>query len=150
MRSIEIKKATADHLNELVKLFNKYRVFYKKDPDIDKAREFLRERLAKNESEIFVSFNASVMTGFTQLYPLFSSTRMEKLWLLNDLFVDEKFRSQGISVALIERAKELCRQSGACGFMLETAKSNIIGNQLYQKMGLEKDTEHNFYNWDTK
>jgi GNAT superfamily N-acetyltransferase len=150
MQTSEIRKATISHIDELAELFNRYRVFYKKEPDLKRAKQFLHERLTKNESEIFVSFSGPVMTGFVQLYPLFSSTRMEKLWVLNDLFVAEKFRGQGISIALIERAKTLCRQSGACGFMLETAKTNVIGNQLYEKTGLALDVEHNVYNWDVK
>jgi GNAT superfamily N-acetyltransferase len=149
MKNIEVKKVTISHLQELASLFDGYRVFYKKPSDVDAAKKFLRERIAKNESEIFVSVSGTTMTGFTQLYPLFSSTRMKKLWLLNDLFVSEKFRGQGFSIALMERAKELCRESSACGFMLETAKNNMIGNQLYQKLGLELDTEHNIYNWET-
>jgi GNAT superfamily N-acetyltransferase len=147
---MEVRKATIDHLDELAVLFNGYRIFYEKESDIENARQFLKERLTKNESEIFVSFGGTVMTGFTQLYPLFSSTRMKKFWLLNDLFVDEKFRGQGFSIALMDRAKEFCRQSGSCGFMLETAKTNVIGNQLYQKMGLVLDTEHNVYTWEVK
>jgi GNAT superfamily N-acetyltransferase len=147
---MEIKKATPAHLDELAHLFNEYRIFYHQEPAIEAAKLFLRERLTRNESEIFVSFSGTVMTGFTQLYPLFSSTRMKKLWLLNDLFVHEKFRGQGVSIALIDHAKEVCRQSGSCGFMLETAKANVIGNRLYQKMGLALDTEHNVYNWDVK
>jgi GNAT superfamily N-acetyltransferase len=147
MEKIEIRKATIGDLGELAELFNEYRVFYKKKPDVESAEQFLRERLTKNESEIFVSFNGIIMTGFAQLYPLFSSTRMKKIWLLNDLFVKEEFRGQGFSKALVERVKELCLQSGACGFMLETAKTNEIGNQLYQKMGLALDKEFNVYNW---
>jgi GNAT superfamily N-acetyltransferase len=150
MKTIEIRNATTDHLSELARLFNAYRVFYKKESDMEAAKLFLKERMIRNESVIFVSLNDNTITGFTQLYPLFSSTRMKPLWLLTDLFVDGKFRGQGISVALIDRAKEWCKESGACGFMLETAKTNAIGNQLYQKTGLELDVEHNVYNWEVK
>jgi GNAT superfamily N-acetyltransferase len=98
---------------------------------------------------IFVSFDeANVMTGFTQLYPLFSSTRMKRLWLLNDLFVDERFRGKGFSIALIEKSKELCYQTGACGLLLETAKSNTIGNNLYPRTSFFLDEDHNYYSWD--
>ncbi|MEJ0054411.1 MAG: GNAT family N-acetyltransferase [Bacteroidota bacterium] len=145
---MEIRKATINDLPGLAELFDGYRVFYKKPSDVESARQFLKERLIKNESEIFISFSGTTMTGFTQLYPLFSSTRLKRLWLLNDLFVDEKFRGQGFSMALIERTKVHCRETGACGFMLETAKTNDIGNQLYPKMGLELDRDHNVYSWD--
>ncbi len=144
----EVRKATTEHLDELANLFNEYRVFYKKQSDFGKAKLFLHERLIKNESEIFVSFCGTTMTGFIQLYPLFSSIRMKNLWVLNDLFVHEKFRGQGFSIALIARAKALCRESGACGFMLETAKANVIGNRLYQRVGLTLDKENVVYTWE--
>jgi GNAT superfamily N-acetyltransferase len=146
---IKIEQATIHHLDQLSILFDQYRVFYKKSSDVAAAKKFLRERMEKNESVIFVSFDdKNVMTGFTQLYPLFSSTRMKRLWLLNDLFVDSNYRGQGFSIALIEKAKELCKETGACGLMLETAKTNDIGNNLYPKTGFSLDEDHNYYSWD--
>jgi hypothetical protein len=32
--------------------------------------------------------------------------------------------------------------------MLETAKTNEIGNSLYGKTGFQLNTEHHFYYWD--
>jgi len=87
------------------------------------------------------------LTGFTQLYPLFSSTRMKRYWLLNDLFVNENHRGKGHSKALIEKAKELCIATNACGILLETDKTNEIGNQLYPNCGFEQYTHANFYEW---
>jgi GNAT superfamily N-acetyltransferase len=148
---ISTKKATLEELNELSILFDGYRVFYKKESNLTEGKKFLRERIEKNESEIIVSYNSeNEMTGFVQLYPIFSSTRMKKLWLLNDLFVHPNFRGQGISKVLIERSKELCLRSGSCGMILETAKSNMIGNDLYPRTGFALDDEHNYYCWDTK
>jgi len=145
-----IRKAELSDLRSLAELFNQYRVFYKKESDLAGAQSFLKERIERNESEIFVSFNEEgVMTGFTQLYPLFSSTRMQRFWLLNDLYVNASYRRQGFSVALIERAKKLCFDSGSCGMMLETAKSNIEGNRLYPKVGFALDEDHNYYEWST-
>lgn len=146
---IKIEQATIHHLNQLSVLFDQYRIFYKKSSDVVAAKKFLRERIEKNESVIFVSLDdKNVMTGFTQLYPLFSSTRMKRLWLLNDLFVDSNCRGKGFSVALIERAKEHCKQTDACGLILETAKTNTIGNKLYPHTGFVLDEEHNYYSWD--
>ena len=88
------------------------------------------------------------LVGFVQLYPLFSSTRMKKLWLLNDLFVVENFRGKGISKQLIEKCKDVCDDTGACGLMLETAKTNKTGNSLYVKTGFILDADHNYYSWD--
>jgi GNAT superfamily N-acetyltransferase len=149
MQIVKIEQNLLHHLDQLYILFDQYRIFYKKSSDINGAKKFLQDRITKNESVIFVSINEeNAMTGFTQLYPLFSSTRMKRLWLLNDLFVDSKYRGQGISVALIDKAKEHCRITNACGLMLETTKTNDIGNNLYPKTGFVLDQDHNYYSWD--
>lgn len=141
------RKATLSDLSQLADLFDQYRTFYHKESDITAATGFLKERIEKEESEIFVSEENGILTGFTQLYPIFSSTRMKRYWLLNDLFVNEKYRGKGHSKALIESAKELCRATNACGILLETDKTNVIGNQLYPSCGFEHYHHANFYEW---
>ena len=113
-------------------------------------KNFLAERISKNDSEIFIAENPeNEVIGFVQLYPLFSSTRMQKFWLLNDLFVDPDHRSEGIAIELINKAKELVKSTKACGMYLETEKSNVIGNNLYPKTGFKLNTDCNFYEWDS-
>jgi GNAT superfamily N-acetyltransferase len=96
---------------------------------------------------MFICEVNNILTGFVQLYPLFSSVRVSKYWLLNDLFIDSEFRGKGYSKLLIDRAKELVLESGACGMMLETEKSNKIGNSLYPKTGFKINDLSNFYEW---
>ena len=145
----QVRKARLTDVDALSGLFDQYRVFYEKPSDEKAAKAFLTERITREESEIFVVFHPSgTMAGFVQLYPLFSSTRMKRVWLLNDLFVASEFRGQGFSVQLIEKAKELCRNTNALGMMLETDKTNSIGNNLYPKTGFVLDTAHNFYTWE--
>lgn len=146
---VEIRKATVEDLHLVVELFDKYRVFYEKASDKLKAEKFLSERLKLNDSEIFVAeTDDRNLVGFVQLYPLFSSTRMQRLWLLNDLYVEKEHRGKGISKQLIEISKLHCKQTKACGLILETAKTNIVGNELYPKVGFSLDNEHNYYSWD--
>src|SRR6478609_9256626 len=98
---IQIRKCQREDIDALVDLFDAYRVFYEMNSDKVLAKKFLQERITNNESVIFVSENESaVLTGFVQLYPIFSSTRMKRLWLLNDLFVEPIQRSKGISKKL--------------------------------------------------
>lgn len=148
---MEIRKAHQNDLDSLAKLFDLYRIFYKKTSDLAGAKQFLYDRMINEESEIFVATDESNnFTGFVQLYPIFSSTRMKRLWLLNDLFVATEYRGKGISLALIERSKELCRSTDACGLLLETAKTNTVGNHLYPRAGFELESESNFYVWNSK
>lgn len=145
---MQIRKANLNDLPQLANLFDQYRVFYKKESDLNGAVNFLTERLKKEESIIYVAEENEMLVGFVQLYPIFSSTQMKRLWLLNDLYVNATFRGQGISVKLIDKAKALAKNTNAAGLMLETGKDNDIGNQLYPRTGFELDTDHNFYNWN--
>ena len=148
---MKIREATTTDVKQLSGLLNQYRVFYRKDSDMERAQSFIADRLEKKDSEIFVAENdQQELVGFVQLYPLFSSTRMEKLWLLNDLFIDPRYRGKEISVRLIERAKKLVKDSSACAMFLETEKSNIIGNNLYPKTGFKFNKSSNFYEWSDK
>lgn len=142
-----IRLATLQDLESLTLIFEKYRDFYKKQGDYEGAKSFLKERISNNQSVIYIAEADGKTIGFTQLYPLFSSTRMKKLWLLNDLYVEEEYRKKGISIALIDKAKELCRETGACQLSLETSKTNMVGNNLYPKTDFQLDTESNFYYW---
>ena len=122
------RKATSKDVEHLSELFNAYRMFYQKASAIQSAKTFLEDRISNKDSEIFVAQNTTnKLVGFVQLYPLFSSTRMKKFWLLNDLFVHPEFRGNGISIGLIQKAKDLVLESKACGMYLETEKSNLIG-----------------------
>ncbi len=148
---MNIREAIATDLDQLAALFDQYRVFYRKPSDVPAAQKFLNERIAHQDSKIYVTeTDNSTLAGFVQLYPLFSSTRVQRLWLLNDLFVNLVYRGQGVSVKLIERAKQLVVASSACGMFLETEKTNLIGNNLYPKTGFKLNEVSNFYEWNNE
>ncbi|MDM1522567.1 GNAT family N-acetyltransferase [Empedobacter stercoris] len=145
------KQATINDLQTLAPLFDAYRQFYDKESDVEGAKEFLLERIANNESVIYLAFDEKEnAVGFVQLYPLFSSTRMKRFWMLNDLFVSPEFRGQGFSRELIDQAKKLCRKTDACAMLLETSVTNEIGNSLYPSAGFILRDDANFYEWEVE
>lgn len=143
---VEIRIAHTEDIDLLVSLFDAYRVFYRKQSDIDTAKKFLSERIEKQQSIIFLAIYNKKMVGFTQLYPSFSSTKMSRLWILNDLYVSPNARGKGISKRLINKAKEYAKETLASGILLETEKSNIIGNRLYLQENFQLE-QNNFYFW---
>lgn len=144
-----IVQAELSHLDGLIELFDSYRVWYRKSSDKTSARKFLKERLTSKDAVIYIAMHEGKQIGFTQLYPSFSSTKMQRLWVLNDLYVNESHRGQGISKSLINAAKQLCKETDACGLLLETEQNNQIGNRLYPAVGFELE-KNNFYFWTNK
>ncbi len=143
----EITRANIADVEELSLLFDAYRVFYEKETDLEGAAFFLSERIIKEESVIYIARTKGIMVGFTQLYPLFSSTNMNRIWLLNDLYLHPDYRGLKISNLLLDRAKQLALETKAIGISLETARTNIPGNALYPKAGFKLDEDNNYYFW---
>lgn len=143
---MDIREAQREDLSQLAALVDAYRVFYGADTDIEKARVFMHERLIKRDSVIFVSCQKDLLTGFTQLYPSFSSVSLRPLYILNDLFVLPGSRGAGTGEALLRHAQEYCRITGAKGLALETAVDNPA-QKLYEKLGWQRDTGVFHYFW---
>ena len=75
---------------------------------------------------------------------------MQRLWLLNDLYILEAYRGMGSSQQLITAAKELAISTNACGLLLETGISNHIGNRLYPATGFKLESGSHFYFWNNQ
>jgi GNAT superfamily N-acetyltransferase len=127
----------------LAPLFDAYRQFYERPSDLAMSRAFLSQRLERDESVIFLVEDDDETLGFVQLYPLFSSTspRPGRLWLLNDLFVTPAARGRGVGRRLMDRARQLAEDTGACGLELATAKTNHNAQALYESLGYRRDDD---------
>lgn len=144
--TIPVRPATLHDLDVLVPLFDGYRQFYGKPSDEHGAREFLIARLRLNESLILLARDThGLAMGFTQLYPLFSSVRMVRTWLLNDLFVAAHARRQGVAKALLEAAATHAKKLGAASLSLSTAHDNLPAQALYESLGWQRDLQFREY-----
>lgn len=137
--TVAVRRATLGDLGDLVPLFSDYRSFYEQRQDPDTARRFLHDRLSRNESTIFLAHLDGVMdtapAGFTQLYPMFSSVRAAKVFVLNDLYVAERARRRGVALALLSAAAEYGQREGAIRLELETMPDNHDAQALYRSHG---------------
>jgi GNAT superfamily N-acetyltransferase len=135
-----IRKAGIEDLDVLTDLFDKYMVFYKKPSDFDRHRDYLKSRIEAGEATVFLANNNRNQTvGFTLAYTTFSSVRLSKIVILNDLFVLENVRNQNIGKELIEVVGIYAKEIGADLLRLRTAKSNVVAQGLYKKIGFITD-----------
>jgi len=140
-------RADAQHLDVLAPLFDGYRRFYRQPSDLAAARRFLADRLAADESVIFAAAlpEADGLAGFTQLYPFFSSVRMRRVWVLNDLYVAPGARRQGVARALMDAAHAFAASTGAVGVDLATERDNASAQALYDDLGYQRDDAYWHY-----
>ena len=147
---MEIIRASVKNLNILANLFDEYRQFYQQESDIESAKMFLTSRLENNQSIIFLALDNNKGAGFTQLYPSFSSVSMEKIFILNDLYVNPDYRKSGIGTLLLEKAKNYSFENNSIRLFLETDKTNHSAQKLYEQNGWTKDNEHFYFTISTK
>ena len=139
MDTTTISRAGPADLDALSVLFDGYRQLYGQPSDLPRARDWLRSRLRVGESVVLVAKRGGKTIGFAQLYPMFSSVRTARTWILNDLFVDSAARRGGVARALLDAAAAFARENGAAGISLETTRDNDAARALYRAAGWNED-----------
>lgn len=141
MSTIRIRQAALVDLDALSVLFDGYRQFYGRDSNLPAAKQFLSDRFNHAESVLFIAHDGSNPVGFTQLYPSFSSVSLGRIFILNDLFVNELGRRKGVGTALLCAAVEYAKAVGAIRLALSTALTNTAAQTLYESEGWERDDD---------
>jgi len=146
MSPVKTRPAEARDLDALAALFDAYRQFYEQPADLALARRYLGERFERRESVILVAEHGDgTIVGFAQLYPAFCSVAADRTFVLYDLFVTPAARGTGAGRTLMQAAEAHARAAGAARIELQTAKTNVIGQSLYESCGWKRDEL--FYNY---
>ena len=142
-----IEQCNTSHLPKLAAIFDAYRVHFGQPSDLNLSSIFLNDRITKNQAVIFVAIEeeSGNFMGFTLLYPMFSSLKVNSTWTLNDMFISEKYRKFGVATRLLERVKAFGIETNAEWITLKTGTDNVKAQALYEKFGFKKDDGHFYY-----
>jgi len=135
-----IEAALMKHLPELLRLYVAYRIFYREPPEEQRAAAFLRERVGQSSGRYFLARNGmGIAVGFMHLMPSTNTLAMRPIWFLEDLYVNESARGQGVATALLNHAEAFARSNGAERLTLATAHDNLAAQHLYKKHGYVRE-----------
>jgi len=137
--SVPVRRAGAGDIEALAPLFDAYRQFYSQPADLARSRDFLQQRIAHEESVLWLAEREGVVLGFTQLFRMFSSVRTARIWVLNDLYVAPDARRGGVARRLLDAATQFAREDGAARIVLETTRDNAAARALYRNAGWAED-----------
>lgn len=143
--SLTIRTAELDDLDAIAPLFDDYRLFFTKAPDLAVSRAFLAQRMERRESVVLAAFDGAAAAGFLQLYPLFSSWYARRQWFLSDLFVAPDFRTRGIGKRLVQAAIDFAKQTKARAILVELPHSEPHLVKFYSELGFAKDAVFDLY-----
>jgi GNAT superfamily N-acetyltransferase len=116
-----------------------YQRFYLAEPDEERNRTFFRRFLAPSDDGLLLgAWKDGELVGFATLYWTFSSTHATEAALMNDLFVADGHRGEGIGLALIEASVAAARERGMRHLEWFTALDNETAQRLYDRTGAER------------
>jgi GNAT superfamily N-acetyltransferase len=122
-----------------------YQRFYLAEPNEKRNRAFFRRFLAPSDDGLLLgAWKDSELVGFATLYWTFSSTHAAEAALMNDLFVADGHRGEGIGLALIEGSVSAARERGMRHLEWFTALDNETAQRLYDRTGAERSGWYNY------
>ena len=146
-----IIEAESKNVEEVGKLFDLYRQFYKYDSNLITSTNYIKDRINNKESKIFIAINNdNEAIGFVQLYETFGSLDLGKIIILYDLYVEKGHRRNKIGRQLMLRSHEYAKKINAKRIQLSTATDNFIGQSLYESLGYVKDIDFYTYDFEIK
>ena len=137
---IEISPVAVEEFERLLPLIAAYQRFYEVESiDETRNRTFFRRFLGPSEDGLLLAASRDGrLVGYACLYWHFSSLEACESVLMNDLFVDESARGEGVGRALIEAAADVARERGVPFVEWSTAPDNHTAQRLYDSTGAER------------
>ena len=135
--TIVIRTVKPNDKNQLSELMYQYIVdFYKRPkPPIEKIHHLIETLSEKNIGIQFVAEHDTKLVGFATLYFSFSTTKAEKITVMNDLFIVENTRGTGIAQELFITCEKFTKENGYAHMSWVTASDNKRAQRFYEKMG---------------
>ena len=147
----KIIEAESIHIDQVGKLFDLYRQFYKYDSNLITSTNYIKDRINNKESKIFIAINNNnEAIGFAKLYETFGSLDLGKIIILYDLYVEKGHRRNQVGKQLMLRSHEYAKKINAKRIQLSTAIDNFIGQSLYESLGYVKDIDFYTYDFEIK
>ena len=137
---VRIEPISESQFETLVPMIAAYQGFYEAD-DIrtDRNRSFFRRFIAPSDDGMLIgAWRGEGLLGYVCLFWHFSSTRAVETVLMNDLYVDERHRGEGVGRALIEASAAVARERGAHHLEWSTRPDNATAQRLYDATGAKR------------
>jgi GNAT superfamily N-acetyltransferase len=139
---LRIESIASEQFERLLPLIAAYQRFYEVE-EIDEERNrafFSRFLLPSDDGMLLGAWRGDELLGYACLYWTFTSLVPAETVLMNDLFVAEAARGQGVGRALIEASAAIARQRGAHRLEWMTAPDNETARRLYDTTGAKRSS----------
>lgn len=133
-----IATVTAADVEALLPLMRAYCDFYEVAPSDGDLEAVVRALIADPEHEgtqLLARDEGGAAVGFATIYWTWSTLDACRIGVMNDLFVTESARGQGLADRLIEACRKECARRGASRVTWQTALDNLRAQTVYDRVG---------------
>jgi GNAT superfamily N-acetyltransferase len=149
---IQIRKSTPDEVPAIVRLMRDFAEY----EDLGDYCEITEERLLNvmfgDDAfvEALVALHESEPIAYAMFYPYFASFRGQCGYYLEDIFVAEDFRRNGLGEAMIKIIAKLARQRGFERIDFQVLEWNDPAVKFYEKLGAVRDESERHFKFIDK
>lgn len=133
-----VERVRAADLDEVLVLMRAYCDFYEVSPSDDELLTIARALINDPEHEgvqLVGRDSRGEAVGFATIYWSWSTTLGCRIGVMNDLFVTEAARGQGLADELIDACRSECTRHGARRLTWQTASDNLRAQAVYDRVG---------------
>jgi len=133
---VRVEPVAESQFELLLPLIAAYQRFYEVEGvDDERNRAFFTRFLAPSEDGLLLgAWRGEELLGYACLYWHFSSLVPAETVLMNDLYVTESSRGEGVGRALIEASAAIGRERGAHQLDWVTGPDNTTARRLYDSL----------------
>lgn len=135
--AVIVRPAQTKDLDELTNLMFEYIVdFYQKPkPPIKNVHNIIDVCLEETAGIQFVAEREGRLIGFATLYFTYSTTRADRITIMNDLYIIESERGSDVGTQLFTACQDYSESHGYAAITWITAEENQRAQRFYDKMG---------------
>lgn len=143
MNEHSISLVNAADVDELLPLMRSYCAFYEVSVSDDALRRLARALVDAPEQagvQLIARDSNGRGVGFATVYWSWSTINACRIGVMNDLYVAESARGQGLAEALVQQCRLACVRRGARRLVWQTAPGNRRARAVYDRIGATAET----------
>ena len=149
MEKLVVRKARQNDIPLLFDLINGLALYEKRPQDMTGTKEQLHYWLfEKNIATSFIAEKNGTAIGYAIYYPVFGSFSAKGKVHLEDIFVKEEFRGQGVGKQFFAEVVNHALNEGYAGMEWSCLDWNTPAISFYDKLGAEMETGRKYFDFN--
>jgi GNAT superfamily N-acetyltransferase len=139
---IELRRATLEDIPNILELVKALAIFEKAPKEVTATvADYVENGFGENPIfSCFLAYHQGELAGFSLWYYRFSTWKGKRFYL-EDLYVKDEFRGNGIGQELIEACIEEAKRTKCTGMMWQVLDWNTAAIEFYKKYNVSLEGE---------